>query len=754
MNYLLYLNAKRIKDYSKLLQNYFEKGITIKYSNKNLFIKNFNKYDNINELKYEIAEKLMNNCDLKHLKYNNFFFFFTSNILGRKYINYQEEFNLIKNGVLQMYLTEEYEKIKNKELNVDYSTHAILKEAIDYGEQIKTEIIFDKKNNKEKIVNESELIENNYLSDNLEKLGSTYAQKEEQYSVLSLLSKILQEQGIETAVYKESNTDNNDSIVQMMCCDYSNKYDFVFDFGEEKNKKILQAEAEYVNLCANLKKTLSEKLKIDEKDIILSIPKKGSAKISVTFATPGIYKEKDLENAIKDDKELNKIKKIHKSLIMEGCKLTTKLLSQEGNNKDPYWGKNERRGGYDYIPPEGWIGYGLNVKKKYDGGNDEWLSYQNNLKNQYAIAYYPIRSRHEDSKEMKKLIANLSNLNIMNDDKDSYHNIFANEIDINSPNGEKCGNGIYLYQDIKIAEHNASLIEVKGVLYKVILMCRVHPKKIRIPQNYPFVWILNSNTFEIRQYRILIKIVILTPLVDNTFITYPQPHKIFRHIISKKDTSYFESKNVQKIMGINNCNKYEAIIYIYSTNDYIIFNNSLIKGEIQKNSKYNKNEIISYIWCLHSVLRNYDPNMTLNKIQPVKDGTIVYRKADITFDFAKYEKGSEFYLSNFVSTSLNKNSDFGGKHRMHITIKNNEKSNYCYYIKDISAFKSEEEVLITAYTSFYITNVEGNKKDGIIVHAECRGYILDDNNVDKWPAENNYEGNTPNKEGEKLCYLV
>ena len=342
----------------------------------------------------------------------------------------------------------------------------------------------------------------------------------------------------------------------------------------------------------------------------------------------------------------------------------------------------------------------------------------------------------------------------MNDDKDTYHNIFANEIDINSPNGEKYGNGIYLYPDIKIAEHNASLIEVNGVLYKVILMCRVHPKKIRIPQSYQHVWILNSNTFEIRQYRILIKIVILKPQADNTFITYPQPHKIFRQAIRKKDTSFFESKHVKEIMKTKNCNKYEAIAYIYSTNDFKIFNNSLIFGEIQKNEKYNEKEILSFIWCLHSVLRNYDPNMTLNKLQQVKDGTIVYRKADITFDFKKYEKGSEFYLSNFISSSSNKNSEFPGKHRMHITIKNNEKNNYCYYIKDISKYSYEEEVLITAYTSFYITNVEGNEKEGMIVHAECRGYILDDNNVDKWPAENKYEAKTPKKESGSGCYLV
>ena len=49
---------------------------------------------------------------------------------------------------------------------------------------------------------------------------------------------------------------------------------------------------------------------------------------------------------------------------MEGCKLNSNMLDPRGNWKVG-WGINEKRGGFDYIPPtEGWIGYGLKVWNK------------------------------------------------------------------------------------------------------------------------------------------------------------------------------------------------------------------------------------------------------------------------------------------------------------------------------------------------------------------------------------------------------
>jgi len=565
----------------------------------------------------------------------------------------------------------------------------------------------------------------------MENICSNKSIEQEQFAVLGILSKIIQEKGIETAIYRDSSSSFNDSVIQMMCCDFSNKYDFIFDLGEEENKKILEDKNEYENFSATLKKTLAEKLNIDENSIILSIPKKGSAKISVTFATPGVYEENDLESRFKDVKGL---KKIHKSVLIEGCKLTNKIFDQKGNNKDPGWGIGEKRGGFDYIPPIGWIGYGLSVKNKYDGGNNDWLSY-NHPKNEYAIAYFPIKSYHEDYSEMKKFIGSIANNNVINDNFQSFYDIFADEIDLRSQ--EKCGSGIYVYQDIEVAEHQASIIDVNGIRYKVLIMCRVNPNKIRIPQNFPKVWIVNQNSFEIRQYRILIKIVVLTPLADKTFVAYSQPKKYYRQIIKKKDLSFFENDKIKEIMKEKNFNKHEAIVKFYTCDEYYrSINNSLIKGKYIKNKELSEKEIESYIWCLHSTLRNYYKDVVSDKLIPVKDGTVLVRRSDRSFDLNKYGIGSQFYLSTFTSTSLNMNSTFPGEHKMIVTIKNNEKNNYCYFIKNVSKYSTEEEVLITAYSNFFIKSVNKNEKGHLIVEIECVGYVLDDDKVEEWPVEN------------------
>ena len=54
---------------------------------------------------------------------------------------------------------------------------------------------------------------------------------------------------------------------------------------------------------------------------------------------------------------------------------------------------------------------------------------------------------------------------------------------------------------IKIADHYSA--PING--YKCVLMCRVNPNKIRVPQNEKKYWILNGNFNEIRPYRLLIK---------------------------------------------------------------------------------------------------------------------------------------------------------------------------------------------------------------------------------------------------------
>ena len=39
------------------------------------------------------------------------------------------------------------------------------------------------------------------------------------------------------------------------------------------------------------------------------------------------------------------------------------------------------------TPPQGWKGFGLKVKGKYDGGNDDWIACNGNS-NEWAVAYH------------------------------------------------------------------------------------------------------------------------------------------------------------------------------------------------------------------------------------------------------------------------------------------------------------------------------------------------------------------------------
>ena len=58
------------------------------------------------------------------------------------------------------------------------------------------------------------------------------------------------------------------------------------------------------------------------------------------------------------------------------------------------------RGTEMYDPPYGYLGIGLNVKDKYDNGNDEWLT---DNSTGWAIAYYSISSKLS-SDIIKKLL--------------------------------------------------------------------------------------------------------------------------------------------------------------------------------------------------------------------------------------------------------------------------------------------------------------------------------------------------------------
>ena len=129
------------------------------------------------------------------------------------------------------------------------------------------------------------------------------------------------------------------------------KYNFYFDFGEDENNKLLNNKDEQEKFHKKLKKKLSLEYNIPEQKIIITNPQKGSYQVSVIFMEEGFNTNIDvneLREKCKNDKEFKEIsylKQIHKTLIMEGCKLSINMLDSRGNKKRG-WSTGQKRGGF------------------------------------------------------------------------------------------------------------------------------------------------------------------------------------------------------------------------------------------------------------------------------------------------------------------------------------------------------------------------------------------------------------------------
>ena len=175
--------------------------------------------------------------------------------------------------------------------------------------------------------------------------------------------------------------------------------------------------------------------------------------------------------------DFNEIRYYHEKSFIEACQLNNNIFDCNYNNLDGIWGYNEKRGGEDYIPPEGWIGHGPNVNGKYDNGDNTWLDYKDR-EGVFAVAYLGISNIYGNKKAYIKYLTEVNSQEIFF--KMDYEQTYKNDNNLRNF-GEKCGCGVYLFQDPKIAENAAGILDILGVRYKILLMCRVNPKKIRQP---------------------------------------------------------------------------------------------------------------------------------------------------------------------------------------------------------------------------------------------------------------------------------
>ena len=231
-------------------------------------------------------------------------------------------------------------------------------------------------------------------------------------------------------------------------------------------------------------------------------------KIQKIFETED-FNNIDLEKIKQTNKDINYfeeislLKKIKEELIIKGCHLTPNMLDNK-ENKKLEWSEGEKRGEFDYYPPdEGWKGFGLNVLNKYDGGNNDWLGKDGN-KNEWAIAYHGIGVKMGSGFTLEKV----TNCIINEGFKAGYGQAYAEYDDARHP-GKKVGKGVYCSPDPSVMESYAryaeTLTKINGKGFIMGFMIRVKPDKIRYSNLRKDYWVLNGNTDEMRPYRILVK---------------------------------------------------------------------------------------------------------------------------------------------------------------------------------------------------------------------------------------------------------
>ena len=351
------------------------------------------------------------------------------------------------------------EKEKNIKIN------EVLEDMCIYGNITKKEIQEEKIKNPNKFISTSEALKLENQDQGLFALG--------------LLSKNLEKLGIETAIEKDENKEEDDAaatclqfITNGMC--KKKKYDLHFDLGEKRNDELLNNKQEYEKFKNNLKLKLSNDFNIPVDKIIVTFPQKGSFNIQVIFQSEEFndlnlnqFKEKFRNE--KKFKELCNLKEIHCDVIMGGCKLSKNQLDPRGNRVEG-WAIGEKRGGKPYDPPLGWNGIGLKVMDKY--GDNAWIG-MNNSPDEWCVAYHGVGSG-QSSDSVKDITGKIYKGAF----KAGSGQLHSKCLDQYHP-GNLVGEGVYCTPKISTAEEYAGISDINGKSYKTVFMVRVKPSAIR-----------------------------------------------------------------------------------------------------------------------------------------------------------------------------------------------------------------------------------------------------------------------------------
>ncbi|CAF3408351.1 unnamed protein product [Rotaria socialis] len=186
------------------------------------------------------------------------------------------------------------------------------------------------------------------------------------------------------------------------------------------------------------------------------------------------------------------------------------------------------RGKWDYYTPfRGWIRYGLNIDK-FGSSGAHWLACDG-AAGEWAVGFHGIR---RDVLEVMKSIA-FEGFKVF---QGSHSEWGTTSVDIGQNasifNQKTCGKGVFLTPKIKHLTENIEHCRLtkpiqynKSYYVETALQCRIHPKKIRVPEcSKNEYYVVNDPTY-VRPYGILIhfltEVQAKSILDDNNFNLAP-----------------------------------------------------------------------------------------------------------------------------------------------------------------------------------------------------------------------------------------
>ena len=470
----------------------------------NMILNNNNNMNNINLNN----NNNMNNLNINNDIQNNF------NINNENFNNNQQN---VLNDIINTHTLKLSQYYDYKPSEATNHLNSLLKDMDAFGEIIKNKIEQEKVSNPSKFISVEEALSNNVQNNmnsmdnnsnnfgmNFNNMINMYSNPNNDYFVLCVLKIALESEGCTCEIERNDpqfgeEKEGYTAIQFIVNGMYKfKKYIFTFDFGEEKNQLMLTDLIMQNKFNFLLSKNLATLLNISYKDIVMANPRQGSYKITAIIkkSTFTELTENQIITELKKNQDFAQLVKVEKSILLNGCKLNRKMLDSRGDRSSG-WGVGEMRGGRPYTPPEGWIGYGICVMDRYDGGDNTWLDF-NNVPGEWSVAYHGIGStlsgavNLNSTQDMFNMINTVSRQQFKNAN-DKYHM------------GKNVGEGVYMTQFPKIMEDHCSVYSCQGKKYKIGIMCRVMPDKIRCPESTDDYWVINGTDNEVRPYRILIK---------------------------------------------------------------------------------------------------------------------------------------------------------------------------------------------------------------------------------------------------------